>query len=103
MASVLTAPSAEASVNVGPDPVSAPESTSVSARPQHTVAARDQVRMGRAVATAHGFSWPMLFIIGMFHVGALAALFFFSWPRLLITVVLYVLAINVGIGMCYHR
>ena len=35
--------------------------------------------------------------------GALAALFFFSWQRLVGQAVLYVLAINVGIGMCYHR
>ena len=38
-----------------------------------------------------------------FHAGALAALFFFTWQRLAVTAVLYVLAINVGIGMCYHR
>ena len=103
MASALTAPSTEASVEACPQPVSVPETTSVPARQQHTVAARDQVRMGRAAATEHGFSWPMLFIIGMFHVGALAALFFFSWQRLLVTIALYVLSINVGIGMCYHR
>jgi fatty-acid desaturase len=36
-------------------------------------------------------------------VGALAALFLFSWQRLVVMAVLYVLAINVGIGMCYHR
>jgi fatty-acid desaturase len=36
-------------------------------------------------------------------VGALAALFFFSWQRLVVMLVLYVVAINVGIGMCYHR
>ena len=35
--------------------------------------------------------------------GALAAFFFFSWQRLAVMAVLYVLAINVGIGMCYHR
>ncbi|HEY1767024.1 MAG TPA: fatty acid desaturase [Terracidiphilus sp.] len=45
----------------------------------------------------------MVFIIGIFHLGALAALFFFSWQRLVVSIVLYVLAINVGIGMCYHR
>ena len=35
--------------------------------------------------------------------GAIAALFLFSWQRLLVMAILYVLAINVGIGMCYHR
>ena len=33
----------------------------------------------------------------------LAALFLFSWQRLVVMAVIYVLAINVGIGMCYHR
>jgi stearoyl-CoA desaturase (delta-9 desaturase) len=42
-------------------------------------------------------------VIVAFHIGALAALFFFSWPRLVVMLVLYVVAINVGIGMCYHR
>lgn len=103
MASALTAPPTEASVEACPQPVTTPDDASVSQRPQHTVAAREQVRMGRAVATEHGLSWSMLAIIGMFHVGALAALFFFSWQRLVVSLVIYVLAINVGIGMCYHR
>ena len=38
-----------------------------------------------------------------FHIGAVAALFMFSWKALIVSIVLYVLAINVGIGMCYHR
>lgn len=59
--------------------------------------------MGRAAAMNAGLSWAMVAIIGLFHVGALAALFMFTWQRLLVTVILYVLAINVGIGMCYHR
>jgi fatty-acid desaturase len=33
----------------------------------------------------------------------LAAFFFFSWSRLAVASILYILAINVGIGMCYHR
>jgi stearoyl-CoA desaturase (delta-9 desaturase) len=42
-------------------------------------------------------------VIAVFHLGALAALFFFTWQRLTVMLALYVLAINVGIGMCYHR
>jgi len=41
--------------------------------------------------------------MGVFHVLAIAALFFFSWPALIAAVILYGFAINVGIGMCYHR
>ena len=59
--------------------------------------------MGRAATTGDGLNWLTLMVIGLFHVGAFAALFLFSWPRLVVMAVLYVLAINVGIGMCYHR
>ena len=69
----------------------------------HAVAARQQVRMGRAATMQEGLNRSTLAIILLFHVGAVAALFFFSWPRLLVMAILYVLAINVGIGMCYHR
>ena len=39
----------------------------------------------------------------LFHILGVAALFFFSWKGLIAAVVLYVVAINVGIGMGYHR
>jgi len=59
--------------------------------------------MGRAASVGAGVNWLTLGVIAAFHLGALAALFFFSWQRLLVMLVLYVVAINVGIGMCYHR
>ena len=59
--------------------------------------------MGRAASIGAGINWLTLGVIVAFHVGALAALFFFTWQRLVVMVVLYVVAINVGIGMCYHR
>ena len=59
--------------------------------------------MGRAATTSEGLNWLTLTVIVLFHAGALAALFLFSWQRLVVMAVLYVLAINVGIGMCYHR
>jgi fatty-acid desaturase len=67
------------------------------------VPVRQQTRMGRAAAAKQGLNVFTLVIIAAFHVGAVAAFFFFSWPRLLVMAILYVLAINVGIGMCYHR
>ncbi len=66
-------------------------------------AAQSQVRMGRAAAVDAGINWLTLIVLIVFHLGALAALFFFTWQRLTVMVVLYLLAINVGIGMCYHR
>jgi stearoyl-CoA desaturase (delta-9 desaturase) len=59
--------------------------------------------MGRVPSVAAGINWLTLSVIILFHLGALAALFFFTWQRLTVMLVIYVLAINVGIGMCYHR
>jgi fatty-acid desaturase len=90
MASVATAPSAQLS----------PDLSEAASRP---VAARHQVRMGRAASVGEGINWLTLVVLIVFHLGAVAALFFYTWQRLTVMVGLYVLAINVGIGMCYHR
>jgi len=90
MTSVATAPSAQLS----------PDLSEAASRP---VAARLQVRMGRAVSVGEGINWLTLVVLIVFHLGAVAALFFYTWQRLTVMVALYVLAINVGIGMCYHR
>jgi stearoyl-CoA desaturase (delta-9 desaturase) len=62
-----------------------------------------QVRMGRAVSVSAGINWLTFLVLIAFHAGAIAAFFFFSWQRLVVLLVLHVLAVNVGIGMCYHR
>jgi stearoyl-CoA desaturase (delta-9 desaturase) len=49
------------------------------------------------------FNWNFAFWIALFHLAAIAALFFFSWTALAVTAVLWVLGQNVGIGMSYHR
>ncbi len=59
--------------------------------------------MGKAASIPAGLNWLTVTTVVLFHIGALAAFFFFSWRRLAVMAVLYVLAINVGIGMCYHR
>jgi stearoyl-CoA desaturase (delta-9 desaturase) len=59
--------------------------------------------MGRAATVDQGMSWGTVVVIAAFHAGALAAIFLFTWQRLLVTALIYVPAINVGIGMCYHR
>ncbi|AXC14749.1 Fatty acid desaturase [Acidisarcina polymorpha] len=48
-------------------------------------------------------NWMTTAFMVAFHVGAVAALFMFSWKALIVSVVLYFFAINVGIGMGYHR
>ena len=70
---------------------------------QRAVPARQLLRMGRAAVADSGLNWLTVVVMGVFHLGAVAALFLFSWQRLVVMAVLYVLAINVGIGMCYHR
>jgi len=100
MASVLTAPSPDRSTQPSTEQVSEHEATPNSAQ---NVAARHLLRMGRAESVKAGFNWVTLVTIVIFHAGALAAFFFFSWQRLAVMAILYVLAINVGIGMCYHR
>ena len=96
-------------------PVSNPVETVVPAKPiagaptstasvrVNVVPARAQVKMGRAATLPDGVNWITMTALIFFHAGAMAALFFFSWERFVVAAVLYVLAVNVGIGMCYHR
>jgi stearoyl-CoA desaturase (delta-9 desaturase) len=64
--------------------------------------ARVGFQMGRA-QNESGVIWITTIFMVIFHLGAIAALFFFSWTNLIVAAVLYVLAINFGIGMGYHR
>lgn len=48
-------------------------------------------------------SWVTTIAMMLFHVGALAALFFFNWTAVIVAAVLYWFAIGCGIGMGYHR
>ena len=102
MASVVSVPAPPETTNVPNKPLHDGSEPAASGR-VHAVAARQQVKMGRAATVPDGINWITLVAMIAFHVGALAALFFFSWQRLAVSAVLYVLAINVGIGMCYHR
>jgi stearoyl-CoA desaturase (delta-9 desaturase) len=99
MASIVAAPTPESVIAVPDLPLAdVPASTSV-----HAVPAREEIRMGKAATLGEGVNWLTLGVVAAFHVGALASLFFFSWQRLGVMLVMYVVAINVGIGMCYHR
>ena len=48
-------------------------------------------------------NWGTSLVMGLFHVGAIAALFLFSWKVFFATVFLYWLATGLGISLGYHR
>ena len=60
-------------------------------------------QMGRARAQGRFTSRTTTIFFAAFHVGAIVALFYFTWSALAVAVITYILAINVGIGMGYHR
>jgi fatty-acid desaturase len=81
-----------------------PESIEAARRLAVEVAAKvkQDLRMGREHQQGR-INWITAIVMGLFHVGAIAALFCFSWKNLAVFAVMYFFAINVGIGMCYHR
>jgi stearoyl-CoA desaturase (delta-9 desaturase) len=48
-------------------------------------------------------NWITTIVFGLFHVGAVAALFMFSWQVLFISLALYWMTICFGISLGYHR
>jgi|HubBroStandDraft_1064217.scaffolds.fasta_scaffold03236_4 fatty-acid desaturase len=99
MASVLIAPASETSTEISAESSEAQGQAFAA----HAVPARHLVRMGRQASVGAGLNWITVATVIAFHIGAVAALFFFSWQRALVAAIIYVFAINVGIGMCYHR
>ena len=50
-----------------------------------------------------GLNWTTTLVLVIFHIGAIAALFFFTWKAFAIAVFLYWMATGLGISMGYHR
>jgi stearoyl-CoA desaturase (delta-9 desaturase) len=63
---------------------------------------KQDLRMGREHQQGR-INWITTIVMALFHVGALAALFCFSWKNLAAFLVMYFFAINIGIGVAYHR
>jgi len=63
---------------------------------------KQDLRMGREHQQGR-INWITTIVMAIFHVGAIAALFCFSWKNLAAFMITYFFAINVGIGVAYHR
>ena len=74
----------------------------VSSSEQVRAQVRQDLRMGREHQQGR-VNWITTIVMGLFHVAAVGALFCFSWKNLAVFCVMYFLAINVGIGVAYHR
>jgi stearoyl-CoA desaturase (delta-9 desaturase) len=48
-------------------------------------------------------NWVTAVFMGLFHLGAVAALFFFTWKALFVAMFLWWVSGSLGIGMSYHR
>ncbi|MBM3734929.1 MAG: acyl-CoA desaturase [Acidobacteria bacterium] len=48
-------------------------------------------------------NWSTAIAFSVFHIGAVAALFYFDWGAILAAGIIYWMAISWGIGMGYHR
>jgi fatty-acid desaturase len=55
------------------------------------------------VPTQRRINWSKSIFLGVFHLGAIAALFFWSWPAVISAVLLYWISGSLGVGMGYHR
>jgi sn-1 stearoyl-lipid 9-desaturase len=51
----------------------------------------------------NGINWVTATFMLLFHLGAVAALFFFTWKALLVAIILWWVSGSLGIGMGYHR
>ena len=59
--------------------------------------------LGRPAAAENEINWVTASFMVMFHLGAIAALFFFTWKALSVAVALWWVSMSLGIGMGYHR
>src|SRR6516225_5918646 len=84
------------------EPVAEAMQSTLSAAALTAKKVREDLRMGREHQDGR-INWITAIAMTIFHIGAIAALFFFSWTNLAVAAVMYFFAINVGIGMAYHR
>jgi sn-1 stearoyl-lipid 9-desaturase len=59
--------------------------------------------IGKQHAGDDQINWVTAGFMLMFHLGAIAALFFFTWKAFFVALVLWWIVCCWGVGMCYHR
>jgi fatty-acid desaturase len=59
--------------------------------------------IGKQHAGDDQINWVTAGFMLMFHLGAIAALFFFTWKAFFVAIFLWWMVGCLGIGMCYHR
>jgi fatty-acid desaturase len=86
-------------------PVSASSNSgdTASATRSSTRTERQQVPVLGRATQGQQRNWLTTSVMTAFHILAVAALFMFTWKAFFAAVVLWVFAINMGIGMGYHR
>jgi len=52
---------------------------------------------------AKGINWDTAIFMGLFHLGAVAALFMFSWQAFVVAILLWWITASLGVGMGFHR
>jgi fatty-acid desaturase len=57
----------------------------------------------RSQPETNHLNWAIIPVLTLFHVGAVAALFFFTWHALFLAIFLYWVTTGLGLGICYHR
>src|ERR1700692_2115618 len=60
-------------------------------------------KLGKKASTESQVNWVTAFFMAVFHIGAIAALFFFTWKAFLVSLFLWWVSGSLGIGMGYHR
>src|SRR5580692_9358181 len=60
-------------------------------------------KLDKKASTESQVNWVTAFFMAVFHIGAIAALFFFTWKAFLLAAFLWWVSGSLGIGMGYHR
>jgi sn-1 stearoyl-lipid 9-desaturase len=60
-------------------------------------------KLGKKASTESQVNWVTAFFMAVFHIGAIAALFFFTWKAFLLAAFLWWVSGSLGIGMGHHR